>query len=649
MPVILADGADIVRERGIGLLTAAGASPVVTDIIRALQRNDSKTLQRLGEHVSHLPLDQKELVFAAIVASVSRGELNQAIISIRCHIADVISKHRGLERFLELLLLHSGDLGLVRLVRLLQEHNATETDLALHSFLGQSPGSDAKIIVMLAHPKAHFEKALMEKGVGFLLSKQDEPKDRMGLANALRRMNDTYELGTLIAEQAHQLEHTRDSTIFWLLAEMSRDNKLLETDADNISEHIRVILRKADGPHTVSILDQQLPALLSCSAAQRERLVEPLAELLAKFRDERSQDQILNTLTLMGDTAIAPLWRIIKTHPRSNVRIACANVMPVILAGKSDDDKHDAIQVFRDESAHLQTAEEKGHYYLAAAKLLHDLDDDRDICLALNQECEKIGSQTIDAAAYLAASKHMNPDRRLTIVDYLINLICADLPKGESSETLDPATDEITYVLDSNLSLHTDLVPRALTGLEIISRSPQLPQQLLRRLSIALIGQWRKVSRWEVIWGPANIHHLAKSLADIASDPKYPESLRLQIAEALVPRANQIRIAEYLVRVFTASHSKRIHEIAARAAKRIIKECNSNQYAEDEYADLSHILARYLILPNLDSENEILSTQIARTLGMYQAHCSIRTRELLGANLSKLRPEIADQIEWLSQ
>lgn len=43
MPVILADGADIVRERGIGLLTASGASPVVTDIIRALQRNDLKT------------------------------------------------------------------------------------------------------------------------------------------------------------------------------------------------------------------------------------------------------------------------------------------------------------------------------------------------------------------------------------------------------------------------------------------------------------------------------------------------------------------------------------------------------------------------------------------------------------------------------
>lgn len=648
MPVILADGADVVRERGIGLLTAAGASPVVTDIIRALQRNDTKTLDRLQEHVPRLPYEQKELIFAALIASASRGDLSNAMVQLSSLLADVIAHHRGLSRYLELLLLHGTNMSLVKFVRLLQDHNPETVNQLLHGFLGQSTASDARILVLLANDRKDFTEDLMRLGVEFLLSRQEEPRDRMGLANALRRMNTGQELAQLIASQAHELEHTRDSTVYWLLSELSRNQLIAVEDANLISDQIRLILRRGDGPHTVSILDQQLPALLPCDAGQRQRMVEPLAELLARFRDERSQDQINTCLTLMGDAAIEPLWRIITSHPKAEVRIACVNILPTLLADKNEDEKHEAIQVLRQESKLLSDQQHKGLFYLSAAILLHQVEDDRGVCEQLNQDCAAIGSQTIDASAWLVASKHIQPDRRLKLIEYMLNLINAELPEGTNEETVDPGTEEITYILDANLSMHTDLVPRALRGLEIICDAPGLPPQLLRRISISLINQWRKVSRWEVIWGPANIHQLAQSLAAIASRASYPESMRIQVAEALATRSNQIKIAEFLIGVFQASKTGRIYEIASKVVLRILKNCNDNQYAEDEYGELAYILAHFLTLPELDTYADHIYIKIARTISMYQSHCSIRTREYLQQHLTDFETPIRDQFDWLT-
>ena len=647
LPMILADGADIVRERGISLLTASGASPVVTDLIRAMHNEDHKTLQRLCKHVSRLGSDQKELIFAALIANATRGTISNTSIAISCEMAEVIASHRGLERFLELLLLHGGEFGLVKFIRLLQEHNADGVDQILQAFSGQSDNTDAKILIFLAHPKAQFSEEMMRRGVAFLISDQDEPKDRMGLANALRRMNTATLLGQLLAEEAKHLHHTRDSTVFWLLAELSREQLIAENDANLIAEEIRLILRRADGPHTVAILDQQLPALIPCDEQQRERMVEPLAELLAKFRDDRSQDQINNTLHLIGKTGLEPLWRVITAHPKNNVRVACAAVLPGLFQERDDASALEAIERLRQASTDIHNEYDRGQFLLSAAKMLQHCSDGAELSQTIDRDCQSIGPQSIDAQAHLVASAHLGPDRRMDIVNYILQLISAELPDGESEESVDPATDEITYVLDTNLSMHTDLVPRALESLEIICRSEHLPQQLLRRISMALIAQWRKVSRWEIIWGPANIHQLAKTLSEIASHTAFPDSLRIQIAEALAPRANQIRIADYLIRVFSSSRSQRIADIAVRALKRIMKDCNDNQYAEDEYGDLVHILARYLLLKQLHEKHSNLLTQISHTIGIYQAQCTHRTRELLLQNKDKLQADVADRLDWL--
>nr|MBA3686036.1 hypothetical protein [Planctomycetota bacterium] len=54
MPMLLADGAELVRERAINLLVAAGAQIAVIDLVRALQRGDLAQLGRIADAVSNL-------------------------------------------------------------------------------------------------------------------------------------------------------------------------------------------------------------------------------------------------------------------------------------------------------------------------------------------------------------------------------------------------------------------------------------------------------------------------------------------------------------------------------------------------------------------------------------------------------------------
>jgi hypothetical protein len=73
MPLLLADGAELVRERTIGLMVAAGAHVAVIDLVRALQRRDDGGLARAGEAIPSLNASQRDLAISALAASAQRG------------------------------------------------------------------------------------------------------------------------------------------------------------------------------------------------------------------------------------------------------------------------------------------------------------------------------------------------------------------------------------------------------------------------------------------------------------------------------------------------------------------------------------------------------------------------------------------------
>ena len=97
MPMLLADAAEMVRERAIGLLLAAGANVAVVDLVRALHRRDEAAIARLAENIAHLPAIQLDLVVSALVAATARGQASQALVNLAQRLASHLAGFRNLD------------------------------------------------------------------------------------------------------------------------------------------------------------------------------------------------------------------------------------------------------------------------------------------------------------------------------------------------------------------------------------------------------------------------------------------------------------------------------------------------------------------------------------------------------------------------
>ena len=645
MPLVLADGAQVVRERALALLGACGARPLAVDCIRALHRGDEPELLRLAEQLTTLDPLQERLILGALLALLGQGQLSPGALAIMQCTANELAAHPDLERTLELLLLHGKNLSLLPVIRALQTADRARIDNSLRGFLGVNEHQDARVILFLAQDDVTDSDSLLERGLELLLAGSDLGHERLPLAQGLRRMVGSQRMSAALAARCDLLKQCTDNTPFWMLAESCREGSCSQSDADTIAEAITYILREGEGPHVVAILENELPYLLPCQDHLRSAMVAPLAELAARYRDSRSRELIVINLEGMGASAIDALWQVVEVHPTGAVREAIASVLPIVI--QQDNDIEPAILRILAALPNATTDSERGELVLAAARLCDRLSQDPNhVCEQVDTAISGIGIAAIEATATLAAGIHVSNDRRLAMSEQLLQLITADIEEDASTQEIDPTTQEITFNLDPKLSAHTDIMPRVLQGMVAVAASPQLPSQAQRRVIMQLIGQWRKVSSWNVLWGPANIVELARTLSRIGAAETTPNAMRLQIAEALLPRCTQLRIARHASLLFHAGEGDRLSAIAGRMLSTIITAVGQNYYADDELTDLCDVLVHFLALPELGPQDQRLRQQIASLLRSYRNHCGSRTRRMIRELLPQFTTQLASELDW---
>ncbi|MDA3960644.1 MAG: hypothetical protein PF961_07625 [Planctomycetota bacterium] len=647
MPMVLADGADLVRERAIALVVAAGARPLVVDLIRALQKDDEVAIARLADNLQGLPDEQMDLVVAAILAALGRGKVSPALIQLCTTIAVHLSHHRGLSRLLELLVPHSRNLSLMPLVRQLQANNPA-TNSILESLLGQGDDLDARVIVLLAQPGRADEDRLSERGVELLLSPHEEPSDRMALGAALKRLDHDKRLAARIAQRGEAILAARESTVYWLLAELCRSDSVSPEDAEILLDVIRAAATRRAGPHLVAILEQQLPALLPASGGARASLIEPLAELTVRFRDQRSIELIQEVIIGMGPNAITSLWDLLAEHPNAKVRR-----LSVIALGRLHGDRDqatvsDAVSRLIKTARSTSEREEKGLILAVAAEMAQNpVVTDGSLSNQVDEGARGMGDQALAVWGHVAAGPHVSPERRSEILELLLVGITADLPDLPAEQMVDPNTQDTTYVLDERLGSHTFSVPVMLTALRRMGASEHLPAPLLRRMVSELCRQWKRVSSWEVIWGPGNVQDLGATLGSLAQAKNFPSSLRLQVAEALLPRVSQLAIAANLAQVFLSESGQSLADLAARSARSLMQAASRGEFADDERGDLADVIVNFLLIPNYGEGADAITRRLAGLLGSYRSHISLRSRERLRAEMDRLDQEVVERLSWV--
>lgn len=644
MPLLLADSAELVRERAIALVVASGGHAVVVDLVRALQRRDEAALARVTGALSALPAEQQDLAIAAVVAQAVRGEVTRGLIAAAAALAPRLAGHRALERLLELLL--PSPLSLLDLVRALQERDAARVAAALRRGLGFGPEQDARILVLLAAPGAAFDDALLERGVDLLLSPDEEPRERLPLAAALRRADPGQTLARRIAARGMRLIRAHDTSVHWLLAELARDGAIDADTADALADLLRRLLREAEGPHLVTALEQQLPVLLPCRPEARAALALPLVEALARYRAERTVDLVTSALVGIGEAALPTVWDALEHHPLPRVRLQLAALLPdIVLRGSQPAAAARRLLAL---GAGSEQGEERGALAAAAARILAEgAPDDRELARAVDEACAGLGRHAYEALGYLAASAACDPARRAAIVEDLLIQACAELPDAPAHTSTDPATGEVTYELDERLAAHTELVPRILAALTRIARSAPGAEHRVRIVD-RLVAQWRRVAAWKLVWGPGNVHALAEALAAIASDGHCPAHVRVRIADALAPQVGQLAVARALARVLIVGEGEYLARIAARAADQLVRlAVKPGEFTEDEREELAEALADFLAVPRLGPDEERLRRRLIDVLATLRDQVSSRARARLRFVRDGLPPPLAALLDWV--
>lgn len=656
MPMLLADGAEIVRERAIALLVAAGAHVGVVDTIRALQRGDEAALLRQAETLGRLTRPQQELAISATMAQLGRGQATPGLVAIARALSPLLAHHPSLERLIEQLLPRR--LSLIDLVRALQDHDRGRIDAILARNLGHDAEQDAQLIVLLAAPTAPSAEhplaipALLERGLTLLLAPEAAPRERMALAAALRRL-DSYlpvrQLGTMTAAREHALGRAFDTSIYWMLSELCRDGAIDAESGEILAGTCRRLLRDAGGPHLVAMLEQQLPALLPASQAARQALVEPTIETVARFHDDRSRDVVLACVLALGGSAIPGLWTAISDHPRPEVRLLCAELIPELtmrIGGEAP--LREACERLLGLMARTVETNERVALASAAARIVVNplLVHDADLHARIMSAASALGEHGLEAVGYLAASAACPAQVRQDLLQRMFHSLAEDVPDSPAETSTDPANQEVTYLLDDALSRHTDALPRVLRALEQVGGSDGVPGELRASVMAHLCRQWKRVSTWQVVWGPGNIRELGETIARLGQRPDCPPPQRVQAAEALLAGAAQLSIARAICRVFLAGNGPYLATLAGRAAARLVQLASEDYYADDERGELVEVLVDLLTIAELGKEDAALRRRLASLITTMHDNISSRTRLRLRYLRSELAPELAAKLDW---
>ncbi len=646
MPLLLSDGAELVRERAVALVVAAGGHTLVVELVRAMQRRDDATLMRLAGAVTALPPEQQDLAISAAAAHTARGEASQGLIDVLAALAPALAKHRCLERLLERLL--PTTFALVDLVRHLQLADPELIDATLRRSLGYGPEQDSRIIILLASPRAAGDIALLDRGIALLLETGEEPRSRMPLAAALRRLDRGQALARRLAACGMRICQAHDTSVHWLVGELCRDGAVDSDSARELAVTLRHLLREAPGPHLVSTLEQQLPVLLPCPPTERAALVDPLIEINARFRAERTTDLVTTALVGIGPLALPAVWDALEHHPMEHVRLQLATLMPELLA-RAPEQSGDAVRRLLTGLSRAEQANERGALVAAAARILcaGPVAADAALTLAVDGAAAGLGHHAYDALGHLAGGAGCGAERRSAIVDQLLMEACAELPDTPTATTTDSATGEVTFQLDERLSAHTEHVPRIIIALTRIGRSPHCQPELQRRLVERLVAQWKLVASWRMIWGPGNVHALADALAQLAGDASFPGPLRVRVVEALIPQVGQLAVARALARMLTVGEGPYLARLAGRAAEDLVKlAANGTEFAEDEREELTEVLADFLAVPSLGPDADTVRRRLVGVLSTMRDHASSRARARLRYLCGELPPELAVRLDW---
>jgi hypothetical protein len=629
---------------GVDLLTELIPSLLVDGSERVI----AATEQLLGEAgLRRVVIDE------FVQAVISAGWAPQTLLDLVAACAPALATAPQLAGLLESAIGHGRTLSLISLVRRLQAIDGPHVDETLRSLLGRSAAEDARLLALLARPERELEPELVAQAMDLLLSRGDDIGERLPLAGALMRAAAPAATTEALVERVDRLARVHEGAIFWLLGELTRLGSVDTGIATAVLPALVNQISAESGPQITALLEQQLLRNLPLTAAQRGQTIEPLGELAARTRDPRTLDLIQANLTGLGPDQIEGLWRLIEEHPHRHGRALGLRALGDLLEQAHGVDLAQAVPRGLKALPSLGDAGERGLLLLALARgsQVEPGDAATEMAQSIDDAASNLGAAGWEALGHLAAGPNCAPDRRSALIDLLLRRVLAQVGGPQPDRRRGPE-DQPTFELDASLSAHTQHVPVLLDALARVAASAYVPAPLVRHVIDGLSKRYEETIRWQVVWAPGNIQHLAAVLGGLAARAEFPAHLRRRVVETMELRLENPLVAALLVGCHRAD-AEGAGELVGRAAaslRRLVRLLADGRFLDDELPQLAAVLADFLAISRLGDEaadDQAARRQLIQALSSLRRHIPERSRIALRQIQSGLDSDLADRLEAL--
>jgi hypothetical protein len=177
--------------------------------------------------------------------------------------------------------------------------------------------------------------------------------------------------------------------------------------------------------------------------------------------------------------------------------------------------------------------------------------------------------QAVDGLGWLASNPTVSLETRIRIANSLLGLFESELPEELLHER--QTKEGMVLYVGPGARAYIEMLPAAIEGLERICAAADDDRALKQRIIESFLQKWKRLQKWEEVWGPANVATLADALGEIASTPSLSTADRVRIASALAGSLGRLSVIRALAKLFLLdSDSVELGAVARRVAESLL-------------------------------------------------------------------------------
>lgn len=419
----------------------------------------------------------------------------------------------------------------------------------------------------------------------------------------------------VLLDVMRETSEVKQARLLGMIGDISRSQDLNLEQRDAIASTLLDVFDAGESDLRVQIYESGILRTNEFSSELRARATKLMLDDMHEHELESGRELVGSSILQLGGAAFPELFQRITSATHDSTGVEACNLLGALTDRWRDDPIiAERVPASIDSLLELSTQEDlsdRGAIYRTLGKLgSHAAATQPQVATLIEMFSDKLGTTSatydiIEALGWLASGDSVDEATRLELCHTLLGFLSAKLP-AMSASVRDHADESVLH-FGRETTAYVDMIPRLIEAFDRILMRHDLAQGLWRRIVDVLADRFGKAARYEVVWAPASVLMLARTLGKAATSERSQGALREELVELLLIKSNMVAIMQELAAVAMSDGSPRMNVLALDVLDRLEKNLHAEESMDPQehravLRSLSRLLERELIGTNEASD-----------------------------------------------